>query len=197
MPDSRSAPTGRDAVAAALLQAAAHEFAEHGFQAASVRGIAKRANVNHGLVHRHFGSKEQLLHAVIQDFAPRVARDLGRQSRADAARTPDTSLMLRVLTRALLDGVDIGTQARHPVMEWAIHRAVTTTGADPDDVRVGVTHAVALHLGWLLFEPFLTNAAELSEADIARAKGGLERAQRVLIQSELARSHSDEAGGPQ
>ena len=197
MPDSQSIPTGRDAVATALLNAAAQEFAERGFHAASVRAIAQRAHVNHGLVHRHFGSKSQLLDAVIREFAPRAARDLGRQSRAEAARAQDTALLFRVLTRALLDGVEIGNQAKHPVMDWAIGQAVARTGAEPTDVRVGVTHAVALHLGWLLFGPFLTSSAELSDAEIAHARGGIEAAQRCLIDRELSASGSDDDDSPQ
>ncbi|MFF5279865.1 TetR family transcriptional regulator [Streptomyces sp. NPDC000133] len=44
----------------AILDAAARAFAERGYNRATVRDIARRAGVTHGLVLRHFGSKENL-----------------------------------------------------------------------------------------------------------------------------------------
>ena len=64
-------PLGRDAVVAAVLAAAAELFAEKGPAATSVRDIAARSGVNHGLVYRHFGAKEQLVGAVL-DYLSRV-----------------------------------------------------------------------------------------------------------------------------
>lgn len=58
-------PTGRAEVAAAILEAATELFAERGPAATSIRDIAARAGVNHGLVFRHFGTKEQLVGAVL------------------------------------------------------------------------------------------------------------------------------------
>ncbi|MCV7113486.1 helix-turn-helix transcriptional regulator, partial [Mycolicibacterium setense] len=52
---SRKTPTGREEVAAAVLEAAADLFAERGPAATSIRDIAARSKVNHGLVFRHFG----------------------------------------------------------------------------------------------------------------------------------------------
>jgi AcrR family transcriptional regulator len=46
---------------AAILEAAREVFAERGYARATIREIASRAGVTHGLVMRHFGSKEQLL----------------------------------------------------------------------------------------------------------------------------------------
>src|ERR1700761_9206493 len=58
-------PTGREEVAAAVLEAATDLFAERGPAATSIRDIAARSNVNHGLVFRHFGTKDQLIGAVL------------------------------------------------------------------------------------------------------------------------------------
>ena len=44
----------------AILEAAAKEFSEKGFDLASVREICKRAKVNSALANRYFGSKEGL-----------------------------------------------------------------------------------------------------------------------------------------
>ena len=45
---------------AEVLTAARAEFAERGYEGASVRGIARAAGVDQSLVHHYFGSKEQL-----------------------------------------------------------------------------------------------------------------------------------------
>jgi hypothetical protein len=54
-----------DAKRAAILTAACEEFAEHGFAGATIRAIARRADVTHGLVMLHFSSKEQLFLAAV------------------------------------------------------------------------------------------------------------------------------------
>lgn len=49
----------------AIVDAAAAAFAEYGYQRATLRDIAARAGVTHGLVTRHFGTKEQLFLAAV------------------------------------------------------------------------------------------------------------------------------------
>ncbi|PTU30320.1 TetR/AcrR family transcriptional regulator [Stenotrophobium rhamnosiphilum] len=44
-----------------LLAATRQVIAKDGFSEASVKAIARKAGVNHGLVHYHFGGKEQML----------------------------------------------------------------------------------------------------------------------------------------
>ncbi len=48
-----------------ILDAAEQLFAERGFDAVGLRGITQRAGVNLAAVNYHFGSKQQLLHAVL------------------------------------------------------------------------------------------------------------------------------------
>jgi hypothetical protein len=50
-----------EASRAAILEAAREVFAERGYAGATIREIARRAGVTHGLVMRHFGAKERLL----------------------------------------------------------------------------------------------------------------------------------------
>ena len=66
MTDTR--PLRADAVRnrAALLAAAADEFAERGLDA-SVADIARRAGVGKGTVFRHFATKDDLIAAIVLD----------------------------------------------------------------------------------------------------------------------------------
>ncbi len=50
-----------------ILEAAKGEFGERGIEAATTRGIAKRAGCNEVTLFRHFESRQKLLAAVVQD----------------------------------------------------------------------------------------------------------------------------------
>ena len=58
----RGAPDTRGAI----LAAAREEFGVHGYDGATVRGIAGRAGVDAALVHHYFGTKERLFAAAMQ-----------------------------------------------------------------------------------------------------------------------------------
>src|ERR1700730_11692358 len=98
----RKNPTGREEVAAAILAAATDLFAERGPAATSIRDIAARSKVNHGLVFRHFGTKEQLVGAVLD----RLGTDLTDLLQSGAP-TDDLEKALdrqmRVMARTMLD----------------------------------------------------------------------------------------------
>jgi len=50
-------------------------FAEHGFAGGSLRSIAEQAGVSHATLIQHFGSKEGLLTAVLQEWDRRTVQD--------------------------------------------------------------------------------------------------------------------------
>jgi AcrR family transcriptional regulator len=50
----------------AILDAARRAFAEHGYQRATVRGVAELAGVDPALVHHYFGTKQGLFVAAVQ-----------------------------------------------------------------------------------------------------------------------------------
>jgi AcrR family transcriptional regulator len=51
---------------AALLQAAAEEFAEAGLKGARIQSIVRRSGVNERMIYHHFGSKEGLYLATVE-----------------------------------------------------------------------------------------------------------------------------------
>jgi AcrR family transcriptional regulator len=56
-------PAGSPPTREAILGAARHEFGEHGYDAATIRAIARRAGVDAALVHHYFGTKDGLFAA--------------------------------------------------------------------------------------------------------------------------------------
>ncbi len=170
--DAEDAPRGRDAVKRALLDAAAELFAARGASAVSVRDVAARAGVNHGLVHRHFGSKQALqrevMHALTERMASRVGQGGDALEALEAAlESSAMRLYFRMLARSLLDGVPVHElQDSFPVVELALSRvqAEQSCGATRDDVdaRLVVALGIAAGLGWLVFEPFIVASLGLS-----------------------------------
>lgn len=171
---------GRDAVAAALVEAATVELAERGYAATSVRAVAKRAGVNHGLVHRHFGSKEALLGAVLDQLADAVARQLDEAGEGAALAGPALDRFLRVMARALLDGADVGAvRGGHPVVDRILPRVIERAGLPESEARALVAERMALQLGWLLFEPFVADAAGLDDVALATTRARIAAATRL------------------
>ncbi|MFB7593017.1 TetR family transcriptional regulator [Streptomyces sp. NPDC056169] len=70
----RPSRTGEDSGPGArerILEAARTQFAERGYDKASVRGIAKAAGVDPALVHHYFGTKDEVFAAAIEvSFEP-------------------------------------------------------------------------------------------------------------------------------
>jgi AcrR family transcriptional regulator len=69
MPKKVERPSGRDEVVEALLDAAERLLAHAGPGEVSLRSIARAAGVNHGLVHRHFGTRDDLIERLMERMA--------------------------------------------------------------------------------------------------------------------------------
>ncbi|MHA3023405.1 TetR/AcrR family transcriptional regulator [Mycobacterium sp. BMJ-28] len=159
-------PTGREEVVAAVLEAAADLFAQRGPSATSIRDIASRSRVNHGLVYRHFGTKERLVGAVLDHLgAALIALVSGGAPAEDIEQATDRHT--RVMARALLDGYPVGQlQTRFPNIALLLETVRPRYGDAPADdraARLAVANAVALQLGWRMFEPFLRSATGLGD----------------------------------
>src|SRR5438874_13814116 len=105
-------PRGRGAATEALIDAARELFAERGPAAVSLRDVARRAGVNHGLIHHYIGSRDDLLRLV---FATSTEHATAEVLQADDAVTALRNLRSvggqnsdysRLLAWALLEGLD-------------------------------------------------------------------------------------------
>jgi AcrR family transcriptional regulator len=168
----------------AVLAAAGKLFAEGGPAATSVRDIAARSGVNHGLVYRHFGAKEELVGAVLDYLSDEVA------AAADGGETGDAVDVVverhwRVIARAILDGYPVGRlQHRFPYVSKLVDRA---HAHHPDDVaaRLAAGNAVALELGWRLFEPFVRSAAGLRDVPPLQLREAINAAVAEMLEPEM------------
>ena len=167
----RNIPTGREEVAAAILEAATDLFAERGPAATSIRDIAARSKVNHGLVFRHFGTKEQLVGAVLDHLGANLTGLLRSQAPADVLE-PALDRQMRVMARTLLDGYPAAQlQKRFPNIA-ALLDGVRPLHDNDTNARLAVANALALQFGWRLFAPILRSATgidELTDAELREA----------------------------
>lgn len=73
-----------------ILEAAAVEFAAHGFEGASTRAIAQRSRVHQAQIGYHVGSKDELWRATVDFLFDRLRAELDRALPADMdVPTPD------------------------------------------------------------------------------------------------------------
>ncbi len=84
-----------------LIDAALHQFAEKGFDGASIRDIAQSAGVTEALVYHYFRNKEHLFEEMLKarSFAPVLRRVLDEAS--------DEAHPAQVLHRVLLEFLDM------------------------------------------------------------------------------------------
>jgi AcrR family transcriptional regulator len=159
-------------VVAAILEAATDLFAERGPAATSIRDIAARSNVNHGLVFRHFGTKDQLVGAVLNHLGATTTAAL----QTDPASPEAEQVMerqMRVMARTLLDGYPAGKlQTRFPGAADLYDR-LRPAHENERNARFAVANVLALQLGWRLFAPFLRSAAGLDDLTDAEQKEAL------------------------
>jgi hypothetical protein len=97
---------------ARIRDAAIAQFAEHGFRAATIKGIAAAAGVSPGLVQHHYGTKERLREACDRAAVERVQQQLEVVANADQeVASPDfasalyasSPLLVHYLIRLLLE----------------------------------------------------------------------------------------------
>jgi len=167
-------PHGKEAVKKALIQAAAALFSEKGVDAVSLRMIADRAGVNHGLIHRHFGSKETLRIETQERLAADVRAEIGDPEdllgtllRASSV-IRENDKFWRVMARTLLDGKDEGgIQRNFPFVRKLVERVEQEQDADQVtdavDAQSIVASVLAYGLGMLVFEKYILPAVGLED----------------------------------
>ena len=183
----------------AILSVAERLFAARGFANVSVRDIAEEAGVTHPLIYYHYRSKQELLAAVLQRNQERMraaARE-GGEAREEVLRlvwesaTGARTYML-TLARAFLDGMAVEDwPGGFPGVESAL-RALGVDDGRPspadDETRRLVVAAVALLMGWVLFEDQLLQVTGLGAGDREAARRMLLAAEEAVLAPAFARA---------
>ena len=166
-----SEPQGRAARRAAtaqrILDAARAEFGDHGFEAATIRRIAHRANVDPSLVMQHYGSKAALFAVAVQlGDAPTGEIEAHLHDVLDvrlAALPPETKALVRSMLTAPEAAASMSAFLNERVAN--LSRAM---GGDDADLRAALI--VSSILGLTIARHFLKLDAftGASDADIAR-----------------------------
>ncbi|MBW1900747.1 MAG: TetR/AcrR family transcriptional regulator [Deltaproteobacteria bacterium] len=167
-------PKGREQVMDALIKAAAELISKRGFAAVSVREIAARADVNHGLVHKYFGSKENLIRMSLDRLATAFRETAGKpEDFDDALRRSGKALRRheeysRLLLRVMIDGDELtNVQSNFDFLDNVIRlvRKEQNMGkmTSQMDARMIVAGITALGYGLQLFAPYLLPATKLDK----------------------------------
>ncbi|WP_214407828.1 TetR/AcrR family transcriptional regulator [Pseudonocardia lacus] len=170
----------------ALLTAARELFAQHGYDATTVRAVADRAGVNQALLFRYFGNKRGLFANAVQGEARELlegpAENLLERS-LDAMLTAEgerygTETLLAVLRAATSE--QVGAEVREQLAAaYSAAFAARATTDDPHDAAVRGELLLAWLLGLSLTRSVLVGGP-LSDAEAVRAH--VLRAARALLE---------------
>jgi AcrR family transcriptional regulator len=169
-------PSGRAAQRAAsarrILAAARDEFAVHGYDATTIRAVARRAEVDPSLVIQHFGSKAALFRSAIQLDPAMPATAADHLLEVVSARTASLPPEMAALVRSMLT-VPEATAAMKQHLDERVANLAAGLGGPDAELRAAV--AVSTILGLTVARHFLELDAltGASEPDIARVVGRL------------------------
>jgi len=161
-------PVGKTAVKSALKKAALTLLAERGMSF-SIREVAKLARVNHGLVHRHFGSKEALLTAAIAERNEALQFQVQSNSSPMDLTVQAGPVTAVILARLILDdatsliGDHIATAA---IVDGTALRVADTDPLTPAH-RAALANAIVL--GWTVFGGYAMQAAGATTSNEAES----------------------------
>ncbi len=158
-----------------LIVATAELLGEVGPNSLSIRAIAERAGVNHGLVHHYFGGKDALLQAAMERLVHRHHEYAMQQSNTQPLPAPFALLgdptYLRAVVRAVLDdqmslaGTEIteGVSVPRNALEHVARERGEQTPSVELKAMVGL--AMAAEMGWAALEPFIFSVVDADSAD--------------------------------
>lgn len=167
---------GNQDTKSSILEAARRQFAEKGYDQASIRGIAAGAGVDPALVHHYFGTKEKLFLAVMN--APINPGELIPQALAGPPEQSGERLVrlaLRVwdspagaaalaMFRSAISNDWTARLLREFVITQILRKAVTEMIVDPDEAPMR-SNLVATQMAGLLMARYLLKLEPLASAD--------------------------------
>ena len=171
-------PYGREAVKEAIIKAAVPLFAEMGVERVSFREIAAAANVNHALITRHFGTKDELVRQVSAWLTESIFREI--RNRGETIQTlwnsgfSGYSTLIRAMIRIMLDSSP-NVSNPHPsfienVFGWFEAEQARLNLKAYIDPNVLVFLIASLMFGSELIEPYLRRTLGISNRKFRELK---------------------------
>ena len=162
----RPAPPGVDR-REQILEAALDVFAEEGFNGATTKEIAARADVTHGLIYFYFPSKDDLFNAAFEHQAQSDFARLDFTDERDSSDAPEQ--MLRRIVARLLDvlGSPRSMRITRMMMRMSANREPDTSGEGKGDAGHG-GHGPAHEAMHKRTQAILTSLTECLGAQMAR-----------------------------
>lgn len=178
----------------AILRAARAEFTERGYDGATLRGIARRADVNHGMIQHFFGSKDGLFVAALdwpfapEEVVPRVlAGDPSGMGERLAAffldQWDDATVRGPVVT--LLRSTASNEQAARLLRDFANREMAAPIAAciDRPDAAMRASLVIGQLVGTTLMR-YVVGVEPVSSADRAAIQAPLAQALQALLAGE-------------
>ncbi len=182
-----------------LIAATAELLGEVGPRSLSVRAIAERAGVNHGLVHHYFGGKDALLQAAMERLVHSHHDYAMEQSRQQPIPAPLTligdPMYLRAVVRAVLDNemslarTELSEDVSVP--RNAMMHVATQQGMDEPTVELKAMMGLgmAMEMGWAALEPFIFSVVDAdSQNDQEQIRAVARRFQSQIINEMVMRN---------
>lgn len=163
-----------------MIEATRALVAERGPDRFTVRDIAGRAGVNHALVHRHFGTKDDVLEQVLAEEGRAVVDAVVGAGLPTSGTAPGgvVSELLDVLAgrptywRALVHAVLDAPEAAVPGTAGTTDLfAGLWRGGEPADADASAVAGLTV-LGWLIFGEFMADTTGADPDEVRRRVAG-------------------------
>ena len=156
-----------------IVGAAAELFAHRAPSDVTLREIAERADVQHSLIIRHFGSKDGLVQAVVGRTATGYAEQVaGASDPADGFVRALHHLLANPVAAAAFASAQIANDEPGDVQRSypgaTLHRSAIEAAAGPDsrDPRIVAAVGVCVVAGWSMLEDWARAAFDLDAVPI-------------------------------
>lgn len=160
-------PQGPDA-RQRLVESAVELMRTKSPSAVTGRELAKRADVNYGLVHHYFGSKDEVFRAAMRELATEFAHDvesLDEDQWVSVEQVARHEPLWRVIAQFALDEeFRAGTEWGYPIL----HKRLASLGdLSEEEAQFRVAAELVLAFGWVVFKPLVRDAYGLNDEQLA------------------------------
>jgi AcrR family transcriptional regulator len=158
-----------------LIAAAIELMAARPPSLVSGREVARRAEVNYGLLHHYFGGKNGLFREALAQLVNDFVEDGAGRSASPSVHldtAAEHAQLWRVLANLASDPQALdAVNWNYPVLRHLLAEAQTEPGASRAEHFGRVAAAATMTLGWMTFQNFIRSAMSVGDEDFAVVSG--------------------------